>query len=81
MPQWSPVDVTGNSRMWPWSRTRQAAPQWSPVDVTGNRVPPHTRRAWSWVMPQWSPVDVTGNSRLVGGFGGRFVGRNGARST
>ena len=36
VPQWSPVDVTGN-RTPPWpSSAPSPTPQWSPVDVTGN---------------------------------------------
>ena len=37
LPQWSPVDVTGNSTNPSPRAYPPGAPQWSPVDVTGNR--------------------------------------------
>ena len=37
VPQWSPVDVTGNrGRQDDEASQRLLRPQWSPVDVTGN---------------------------------------------
>ena len=83
VPQWSPVDVTGNS--WPaWRRPRSppTAPQWSPVDVTGNSCDT-SRPTSAPSRPQWSPVDVTGNSGDLGvdRVFGRGTSRNGARST
>ena len=36
-PQWSPVNVTGNTRLVPVMPSSSAPPpQWSPVNVTGN---------------------------------------------
>ena len=66
MPQWSPVDVTGNRS--PQLRDGSATsptPQWSPVDVTGNSCSASAVEGLS-MMPQWSPVDVTGNSTRGG---------------
>ena len=81
MPQWSPVNVTGNTPTGTHIRGDvNAAPQWSPVNVTGNTWGPNVRNVVEYWSPQWSPVNVTGNTRgSVGLVAAERGSRNGAR--
>src|SRR5207248_10702497 len=61
-PQWSPVAVTGTTRMPRASRTGTAALQWSPVGVTGTTCAFQLDNTSGDYRPQWSPVAVTGTT-------------------
>ena len=59
-PQWSPVDVTGNSQHILVSTVQRLGAAMEPGrrDREQHLVPRHPRHI---LVPQWSPVDVTGN--------------------
>ena len=55
-PQWSPVDVTGNSPPYePREGIMTELPQWSPVDVTGNSWTGCVTRRGAWPAAAMEP--------------------------
>ena len=78
-PQWSPVNVTGNTPPDRPHSTRRSMPQWSPVNVTGNTF------AWLAVNSDGTSAAMEPGERhrehTAGSYvlSGRSTRRNGAR--